>query len=142
MSDPKVTAAPPRFLDTSVIVRYFIEDVAEKIEGVRRVVEQEPGLAIAPVTLAETAYVLTRMYGVPREVVVDHLVALVQRWNIQVYGIDKGTVIQALLLCRPSGRVSFSDALVWATARGAGTGSVVYTLDRRFPRIGVEVVEP
>lgn len=51
-------------------------------------------------------------------------------------------MIQALLLCSPSGRVSFSDALVWAMARGVGTGSVVYTLDRRFPRLGIEVLEP
>ncbi|MCM8747584.1 hypothetical protein NET02_00330 [Thermomicrobiaceae bacterium CFH 74404] len=61
------------FLETNVIERYFTEDVPEKIEGARRVVEQEPGLALAPVTLAETAYVLTRPYGVPREVVVDPL---------------------------------------------------------------------
>ena len=142
MSDPARAATRFKFLDTSAIVRYFTEDVPEKIERMRRVVEQEPELAIAPVTLAETACVLTRTYGVPRGGVVDHLVALVQRWNIQVRGIDKSTVIQALLLYRPSGRVSFSDALVWATARGAGTGSVVYTLDRRFPRLGIEVLEP
>lgn len=78
MSDLAWAATRFKFLDASAIVRYFTEDVPEKIERVRRVVEQEPELAIAPVTLAETAYVLTRTYGVPREVVVDHLVALVQ----------------------------------------------------------------
>jgi predicted nucleic acid-binding protein len=142
VSDPVRAATRCRFLDTSVIVRYFMEDVPEKIERVRRVVEQEPELAIAPVTLAETLYVLTRTYKVPREVVVDHLVALVQRRNIQVHGIDKGTVIQALLLCRPSGRVSFTDALMWAVARSAGTGSVVYTLDEGFPSLGIDVLAP
>lgn len=41
-------------------------------------------------------------------------------------------------MCRPSGRVSFGDAMVWAAARSAGV-EVVYTFDRRFPSVGIEV---
>lgn len=39
MSDLARAATRFKFLDTSAIVRYFTEDVPEKIERVRRVVE-------------------------------------------------------------------------------------------------------
>ena len=38
-------------------------------------------------------------------------------------------------LCRPSGRVLFADALIWAEA--VTNGLNVYTFDRRFPNSGV-----
>ena len=41
-------------------------------------------------------------------------------------------------VCRPSGRVSFADALIWAAAHMT-PGKVVYSLDERFPADGVEV---
>jgi len=78
------------------------------------------------------------VYQVPRDVVVDHLVAFIQKRNITLFALDKGMVIQALLLSRSSGRVSFADAMVWAAARSSG-GRVVYSFDERFPTDGVEV---
>jgi hypothetical protein len=42
-------------------------------------------------------------------------------------------------MCRDSGRVSIPDALIWAAARSAGN-TPVYTLDRRFPADGIEVL--
>ena len=52
--------------------------------------------------------------------------------------LDKGLALQAMLLCKPSGRVSFADAMVWAAARSSGS-KVVYSLDERFPDDGLEV---
>ena len=43
------------------------------------------------------------------------------------------------MLCRPSGRVSFADALVWAAARSQ-TDASVYSLDERFPDEGSRAV--
>ena len=47
----------------------------------------------------------------------------------------KEQMIEALQLCRPSGRVSFGDAMIWAAARF--TGRAVFTLDERFPDVGI-----
>ena len=88
--------------------------------------------------LAETAHVLTSVYRLPRRVVADALIALVQKQNVSVLGLDTALVVQALLLCRPSGRVSFTDALVWAAARSSRHARV-YTFDDRFPDLGVEL---
>ena len=68
----------------------------------------------------------------------DHLILFVQKSNIQPFALEKDLLLQALLLYRPSGRVSFADALIWAAAQST-EAKVVYSLDDRFPRNGVEV---
>ncbi|HWQ29034.1 MAG TPA: PIN domain-containing protein [Dehalococcoidia bacterium] len=125
-------------LDTSMVVRYLTGDPPELADRAAQVIDAVDRLGVTGVVLAETAYVLTSVYGVPRAVVVDHLIAFVQKKNIATVGLDKGAVLQALLLCRPSGRVSFADAMVWAAAQSSGVG-VVYTLDERFPADGLEL---
>lgn len=126
------------FLDTSMVVRYLTGDPPNMAEQAARVIDGEEGLQITDVVLAETAYVLTSVYRISRSVAVDHLVAFLQKQNISTFVLDKGLVLQALLLCKPSGRVSFADAMLWAAARSSET-KVVYSLDERFPQDGLEV---
>ena len=126
------------FLDTSVVVRYLTGDVPELADRAASLIEGEEILWLTDVVLVETAYVLTTVYGSPRPVVIDHLIGLIQRNNIRTCGVDKGLVLQALQMCRPSGRVSFADAMIWAAARTQGS-NVVYSLDERFPADGIEV---
>ncbi len=126
------------FLDTSMVVRYLTGDPANMAEQAARVIDGEEGLQITDVVLAETAYVLTSVYRISRSVAVDHLVAFLQKQNISPFVLDKGLVLQALLLCKASGRVSFADAMLWAAARSSET-KVVYSLDERFPQDGLEV---
>jgi predicted nucleic acid-binding protein len=131
----------PAFLDASVLVRYLTDDLPEMAERAERLIESEAELWITETALIETAYVLLRTYGLARADIVDLLVDLLQRQNVTVHQLDKRLVITALLLCRPSGRVSFGDALIWAVARHAGP-SIVYSFDRRFPADGLEVRQP
>lgn len=126
------------FLDTSIVVRYLTGDPPEMAEQAAQVIDGRDNLQVTDVVLAETAYVLTSMYQVPRNMVVDHLVALLQKENISPFALDKGLVLQGLLMCRPSGRVSFADAMIWAAARSAGS-RIVYSLDERFPEDGIEI---
>lgn len=125
-------------LDTSMVVRYLTGDPSELAERAARVIDGAEGLQVSDVVIAETAYVLMSVYGIPRSSVVDHLVAFLQKENISPFALDKGVVLQALLLCKPSGRVSFADAMVWAAARSSES-KVVYSLDERFPEDGLEV---
>ncbi|MCA9839585.1 MAG: PIN domain-containing protein [Trueperaceae bacterium] len=68
----------------------------------------------------------------------DALISFIQRQNISIYRVNKELVIKALLLCRPSGRISISDALIWATALSSSPEqATIYTFDRRFPAEGV-----
>src|SRR5262245_12703720 len=98
----------------------------------RRLIDGPTDLWVTDGVLAETEYVLTSVYGVPRDATIATLIKLVRRRNIRPYGLDKNIVLQALLLCRPTGRVSLADAILWAVARAADS-RVVYSFDRRFP---------
>ena len=95
-------------------------------------------LVITDIALVETAYVLTSVYGIEREVVVDHLIGLLRRENIRPHHLPKGLAIEALRRCRPSNRISFADALIWAAARA--DGAAVFTLDERFPNEGIAIL--
>lgn len=128
-------------VDTSVLVRYFLADDPAAGRAAAAVLDSNAQIAISPVVLAETAFVLHRHYGVPRELVVDQLVGLLRKRNIRVLGVDRNLVASALLLCRPSGRVSFADALINADARASGI-ETLYTFDERFPADGLDLRRP
>ena len=128
-----------RLLDTSMLVHYFTGDPPDLADLSARVIDGEDPLLITDIVLFEAAYVLRSEYDVPREAIVDHLVALLRKANIDTFRLDKHLVIEALRLCRPSGRVSFGDALVWAAARSEAD-SIVYSLDQRFPDEGITVL--
>jgi predicted nucleic-acid-binding protein len=128
----------PALADSSVLVRSFVGDATADInDAVRTLVLTNPHLIVSRVALLETWYVLTKSYMIDRATAVDGFTDLLHRDNISVSGIDKKLVIDALALCRPSGRISFGDALLWAEARSAG--ATVHTLDRRFPSDGINV---
>lgn len=127
------------FVDTSVLVRYLTGDPPEMLPAARRIVDETESLVLTGVVLAETAFVLQSFYRVPRQHIVDTLVELLRKSNLRTHGMDKDVVIHAVLLCRPSGRVSFADAMLWAAARSVGAASTVYSFDERFPAEGVEV---
>ena len=100
------------FLDTSVVVRYITGDLEGLAQAATDIVDGEQELRITDVVLAEASYVLSSVYQLSRALIVDQLIEFVQKQNIIVYAISKGLLIQALLMCRPSGRVSVADALI------------------------------
>lgn len=120
-------------------MRYLTGDVPELLAVATRILDETPQLHLTEGILTETAYVLTSFYEVPREQVVDSLIDLVSKENIVMHGLGKDVTIQALLLCRPSKRVSFADALLWAAAMSSGNGACIYSFDRRFPSSGLEL---
>lgn len=126
-------------LDTSMLVRYLTGDPPGLADVSAEVIDGVDALLVTAVVLVETAYVLTSVYRVARETVVNHLIALLRKQNIGTFRLDKDRVLEALLLCRPSGRVSFADALVWAATRSE-PGAGVYSLDERFPDEGITVL--
>ena len=96
-------------------------------------------LLVTDEVIVEAADVLMSVYDVPRATVFDGLIALLSKANIDTFRLDKDRVLEALLLCRPSGGVSFADALVWAAARSEANAAV-YSLDGRFPEDGIRVL--
>lgn len=132
---------PASFVDTSVVVRYLTNDPPAMAEAAATLIDSNRPLVLSEVILAETAYVLSSIYDVPRSAVVDALSAFIQRRNIRLLNLSKPLALQALRLCRDSKRHSFADSLLWAEARQSGVQSV-YTFDDRFPAEGLELVRP
>lgn len=128
----------PPFLDTNMIVRYLLGEPLEQAVQASQIIREAENLQVSGVALAETAYVLRSVYQVSRETIVDHLITLVKRDNISLHAMDKNLALQGLELCRPSGRVSIGDAMIWAAARTDGA-TAIYTFDRRFPGDGIDI---
>lgn len=128
-------------VDTNVLVRYLLQDDPDMGAAAARLLDGGKQLGISLVALAETAFVLSRVYGVPREEVVDLLVQLLRKRNIETLGVDKDLVASSLLACRPSGRVNYADALINADARAHSDGKL-YTFDERFPSEGLTLERP
>ncbi len=138
---PGSPADATEFLDANAILRYLLADHPEHCARSQALIESERSFRISLITLAEVGHVLTRTAGVPRSDAVDALVQLLNRENLETHEAERDVVIQALDLCRPSGRVNFADAMLWAVARTA-TPARVWTFDERFPADGIEVRRP
>lgn len=126
------------FLDTNMVIRYLTGRPREQANRAYRIIHESQELLISDVVLVETAHALRTQYQFSREAIIDRLMGFVQRDNIHVYAIDKAFVLRGLIMCRPSGRVSVADAMVWVAARTAGA-SAIYTFDQRFPSDSVEL---
>lgn len=127
--------------DTSLLIRYLVGEPSEMAARAALIVDSQVPLRVSLLVLAEMAYVLKSVYQVPRPDIVTALQDLIMRRNVSLTRSDKETVIEALEKCRPSGRVSFADALLWAEANSESSRRV-YTFDERFPEDGVEVIIP
>ena len=132
---------PITAIDTSVLLRYLVGDNPEMQARAQRVIESERTIGITAVVVLEAAYALQHYYGYARNLIVDALVGVITRRNFVGVGIDRDQLAAKLLLCRPSGTVSFGDALIAATAASAGVEDV-YTFDEKMNRAGTTTLVP
>lgn len=124
--------AVEHLLDTSVIVRYLIADAPTFAKRAKRIIESNEVIGVSADCIAETGYVLTKHYGVDRDAAVGAMRNLLNRHNLVTVDLDKSVAARALNFCKGSNRVSFDDAMIWATARSFGVPNI-YTFDARFP---------
>ena len=119
-------------LDTNVLLRYLTLSPPHHGAEATALIEGEGAFAVPSVALMETAFALGHFYGVDRGHTVDLLVDLLGKPNVDVLDLPTTLAVEALLLCKPSRRVSFADALIWAAARHSKSAPV-YTFDQSFP---------
>jgi predicted nucleic-acid-binding protein len=129
------------FIDTNLVLRYLTGMPEDQYPRAQALIESQATLVVPQVALLEAAHVLRTQTGLTREQIVDALVEFVRRENIVIHHLDREVVIQALLHCRPSGRVSFGDALIWAALR-CDPPARLYSFDERFPTDGIELRQP
>jgi predicted nucleic acid-binding protein len=128
-------------VDSSIVVRYLVGTPAAQARRAAAVMDGDESVGIPVGVLLETAHVLRTQYGVSRADVVDALIELTTRENLDVLGLAKGTAVESLVRARALPGSPLPDALVAATVREADAFPL-YSFDRELARHGVPVVEP
>ena len=128
-------------VDTSVVARYLTGRPAAQARRAAAVIDGAAEVAISLVSVVETAHVLRTQYGVDREAIVETLLDLIRRENVQVLGLPHDDVVEALVLARAMPGRPIPDALIAIGARSAGALPLV-TFDRQMARYGIPTREP
>ncbi len=127
-------------VDTSVVVRYLVGTPEDQAAQAAKLIDNaQTEIGISVVALVETAHVLRTQYGVERAVVLETLIDLLTRANIELLGLPKAVALNALVRARSLPRSPLPDALIAATSEWA-RALPLYTFDEDLPRHGVAVV--
>jgi predicted nucleic acid-binding protein len=127
--------------DTSVIVRYLVGTPPAQAKRAAALIDGTAEIGIPLVALVETAHVLRTQYGVERSDVIEVLIELLTRENLQLLGLPTASALAALVRARSLPGSPVPDALIAATAAWAGA-LPLYTFDVELGRHGVPVVSP
>lgn len=128
-------------IDTSVLVRYLVGTPPAQARRAAALIDGTDDLGVSPVALAECAHVLRTQYGVAHPDILDSLIGLVQRENIQVLGMRTSGVVDALVRARQLPGRPIPDALIVAACEGADALPLA-TFDRDQRRYGIATREP
>ena len=121
--------------DTNVIVRYLTQDdpvQSPKATGLieRGLTEEDPGF-VSVVAMAETAWVLERVYGRTAE----EIAAVIERMlEVEVLVVESEQEVFTAMIAAKEGRGSFADALIGALGARAGCSHTV-TFDQKALRL-------
>jgi predicted nucleic acid-binding protein len=122
--------------DTSVLVRYLVGTPTGQARAAARLIDSDREIGVSPVALAECAHVLRTQYGVPREDIIETLISLVQRQNVNVLGMRTEAIVDALVRARSLPGRPIPDALIVAASVAAGALPLL-TFDRQQRRYGI-----
>ncbi len=131
------------FLDTNVPVRHFTQDNPAQSPRASAYLEQiEDGnirVHVEPTVIFETVYLLEKQYKIPRTVVHDGVLALLDLPGIVMPGKKRIRDTFALYIER---NLPFADAYHIAVMHAEGLHEII-TFDREFDRIaGIHRSEP
>jgi predicted nucleic acid-binding protein len=129
-------------VDTSVVVRYLVGTPPEQAERAAELIDDdEVGIGVSVVALAECAHVLRTQYGVEQQDIIDSLIDLVQRENVRIVDAHADVLVAMLVRARSMPGRPIPDAMIVA-ALAAANAVPVATFDEDQQRYGVATREP
>jgi predicted nucleic-acid-binding protein len=105
-----------RAIDTNVLVRLIVRDDKRQVQAAEFFVEK--GAWVSHVTLVETVWVLTSVYGLNADKVALAIEMLMNHQQIALQDLE--VVAGALDLFKRTAKVDFSDCLILVTAQRNG----------------------
>ena len=122
-------------LDTNILVRYLAQDDAVQSAQATQIIERllteaRPGF-ISLVTMAETAWVLERVYGLSRY---ELAVAVERILQVETLFVQNEREVFMAVAILSAGTGSFADALIGALGEWAGC-SITLTFDKKAARL-------
>lgn len=109
------------FLDTNVLVRFFVGTPPEQAERARNFIAHGNRLLLADLIVAETVYVLEKVYEAPRPLVARNLRSTIAYRTIVT---ENPAVLLRSLQIYEDARLSFADAYLIARAEAADDADV------------------
>lgn len=137
-----MTGVPTYLVDTSVLLRFFVQGDPEKSKAVKKLVQQAGSgkaiLEVPFVTVSETVHTLRSVYKFDRSDIAREVLKFLQAAGVELLAPE--WLIDALRECQ-RGKVSFGDACIAAEARKLGRA--VASFDRDFDAFdGIMRFEP
>lgn len=121
-------------LDTSVLIRYLVQDDAKQAAAATRFIEkqctEDRPCFIGQITLCEVAWVLESSYGQDRAAIADVIEQLLQVGQLEIMGPD---IVWRALNDYKTSNADFPDHLLARVNESAGCKSTV-TFDKKASR--------
>lgn len=126
------------FVDSNLFLRFFFPDDPAQYERAKRFFQNaaqgDIEIFVGPPVLFEVAWVLKRVYRLPRERIHEYLTALVSLRGLNV--MDHAVVQESLRLMRDAD-ADFADAYIAASIRKTGVDEVATFNRKHFEPLGV-----
>ena len=128
------------FVDTNVFVRLVaVADDDRQLKQAKGLFEQAQAgnvdLVTGPPVLFEVAWVLSRLYKITNDEILDFLEAILSFPNLRV--LDKEFVIAAIDTARAT-KSAFSDSYIAASTRRIQAHNIATVNGKHFAKLGVE----
>jgi len=115
------------YLDANVVLRYLLADDVEQHIISKNVIDGSPNIFIMEGVVVEIVYVLTKTYGIERELVSEQLVELFKQKKFSFE--NKRLIIEALNILKKN-NLDFVDCLLCAYKNLKN--AEVFTFDKKL----------
>jgi predicted nucleic-acid-binding protein len=120
------TSKPRGSFDTNVLLRYVLNDVPAQTRAVEELLAHGGSYVVEDAALIEMVFVLEKLYGMPREAVIENILSVMQHPQLVC---DARVFEEALAAYAAHGTLSFMDCVLAAYASVRHTAPL-YTFDK------------
>lgn len=127
-----------KLVDANLIIRFLLNDTPKQAKATEQLFSESKDLILTDLTVAEVVWVLTSVYNLPKEAIIQKLISIL---SMEIFLVDKKLLIQSLLFFRKY-NISFIDAYLAALCEQNKLEGI-YSFDKGFDKIkSIRRIEP